>query len=404
MGVLKMAWRNVWRNRRRTLVTVAAMTFGLTTMIVYAGLMEGMLRDLENDVLDLEVGDLQIVAGDYRDNPSIYTQIEDPETLLAQLEEAGLPATARLLAFGLAAGNESAAGASFFGVNVERDARVSLVHEQLTEGEWLRPGDAKGVVLGRGLARTLDVGTGSELVVLTQAADGSMANDLYSVRGVLRGIGDGIDRSGIFMTEVAFRELLVVPTGAHLIIVRRPPTLDLTAAAGQVHALAPEHDVRTWRQLMPTIASIIDSARGMIFVMFFIIYVAIGILILNAMLMAVFERIREFGVLKALGVGPVEVLLLIMAESAIQTALALGIGVAVAVPALLYLTQTGIDLGSLAGVSLMGVALNPILRAGMNVQVFSGPIVALVSIVTVAVLYPAFKAALIRPVDAIHYQ
>ncbi len=399
-----MAWRNVWRNRRRTLVTVAAMTFGLTTMIVYAGLMEGMLRDLENDVLDLEVGDLQIVAGDYRDNPSIYTQIEDPETLLARLEEAGLPATARLLAFGLAAGNESAAGASFFGVNVERDARVSLVHEQLTEGEWLRPGDAKGVVLGRGLARTLDVGTGSELVVLTQAADGSMANDLYSVRGVLRGIGDGIDRSGIFMTEVAFRELLVVPTGAHLIIVRRPPTLDLTAAAEQVHALAPEHDVRTWRQLMPTIASIIDSARGMIFVMFFIVYVAIGILILNAMLMAVFERIREFGVLKALGVGPVEVLLLIMAESAIQTALALGIGVAVAVPGLLYLTQTGIDLGSLAGVSLMGVALNPILRAGMNVQVFAGPIVALVSIVTVAVLYPAFKAALIRPVDAIHYQ
>ncbi len=398
-----MAWRNVWRNRRRTLVTVGAMTFGLTAMILAAGLMEGFLRDLENDVLDLEVGDVQIVAGDYRDNPSIYTQIEDPEALLAQLDEAGLPATARLLAFGLVAGGESAAGASFFGVNIERDARVSLIHEQLVEGEWLRPDDDKGVVLGRRLARTLDVGTGSELVILTQGADGSMANDLYTVRGVLRGISDGIDRSGVFMTEAAFRELLVVPAGAHLIIVRRPPTLDLAAAEGQVNALAPEHDVRTWRQLMPTIASYIDSARGMIFFLFIIMYIAIGILILNAMLMAVFERVREFGVLKALGVGPTEVLLLILTESAIQTALALGIGVAIAVPAVLYLARTGIDLGSLAGVSMMGMAMNPIWRAEINAQVFTGPIVALVAIVTVAVLYPAFKAALIRPVDAIHY-
>ncbi len=138
--------------------------------------------------------------------------------------------------------------------------------------------------------------------------------------------------------------------------------------------------------------------------MFFIVYIAIGILILNTMLMAVFERVREFGVLKALGVGPVEVLLLILAESAIQTALALGIGVAIAAPAVLYLARTGIDLGSLAGVSMMGMAMNPIMRAEINPQVFTGPIGALLAIVTVAVLYPAFKAALIRPVDAIHYQ
>jgi ABC-type lipoprotein release transport system permease subunit len=404
MNVFKLAWRNVWRNRRRTLVTVGAMTLGLVMMILTAGLMEGFLRDLERDVLDLEVGDVQIVAGDYRENPSIYTRIEDPEALLAPLEAAGFPASARLLAFGLAAGDESAAGASFLGVDLERDARVSLVHEQLAQGSWLQPGDDHGVVLGRRLAATLDVGPGSELVVLSQGADGSMANDLYIVRGVLRGIGDGIDRSGIFMTEAAFRELLVVPDGAHLIIVRRPADVDLPATVGRVHALAPEHDVKTWRQLMPTIASYIDSARQMIFVMFFIIYIAIGILILNAMLMAVFERVREFGVLKALGVGPVEVLLLILVESAIQTVLAVGIGLALATPGILYLTHTGIDLGSLAGVSILGMALNPIWRAAMSAQVFAAPVVALLAIVAAAVLYPAFKAALIRPVDAMHHQ
>jgi ABC-type antimicrobial peptide transport system permease subunit len=137
--------------------------------------------------------------------------------------------------------------------------------------------------------------------------------------------------------------------------------------------------------------------------MFFIIYVAIGILILNAMLMAVFERIREFGVLKALGVGPFDVLRLILVESAIQTAIAILVGVSLAVPGILYLSRTGIDLGKLGGVTIMGIAWDPVWRAAVSVGIFTGPILVLVLIVAVAVFYPALKAALIRPVEAMHH-
>ena len=398
-----MAWRNVWRNRRRTLVTIAAMSFGLLTMILYAGLMEGYVRSMERSVLDLEMGDVQIFAGDYRENPSIYTRIEEPEALLRPLEAAGFPASGRLLAYGLAAAGESSAGVSFRGVEVERDARVSLVHRELAQGRWLDPVDPGGVVLGRRLARTLDVELGDELLVLSQGADGSMAYDLYAVRGVLRGIGDATDRTGVFMTAAAFRELMVVPDGVHQIIVRRPLELPLPAAAAQIAALASGLDVQTWRQLVPTLASMIDSARSLIVAMFLIVYVAIGILILNAMLMAVFERVREFGVLKAIGVGPLEVLSLIFVESAIQTGLALLIGVALSIPSLIYLTQVGIDIGSLAGVSVMGIAMDPIWRTAVEPAIFSRPILTLVFIVFLAVTYPALKAALIQPVEAMRY-
>ena len=398
-----MAWRNVWRNRRRTLVTIAAMSFGLLTMILYAGLMEGYVRSMERSVLDLEMGDVQIFAGDYRENPSIYTRIEEPEALLRPLEAAGFPASGRLLAYGLAAAGESSAGVSFRGVEVERDARVSLVYRELAQGRWLDPVDPGGVVLGRRLARTLDVELGDELLVLSQGADGSMAYDLYAVRGVLRGIGDATDRTGMFMTAAAFRELMVVPDGVHQIIVRRPLELPLPAAAAQIAALASGLDVQTWRQLVPTLASMIDSARSLIVAMFLIVYVAIGILILNAMLMAVFERVREFGVLKAIGVGPLEVLSLIFVESAIQTGLALLIGVALSIPSLVYLTQVGIDIGSLAGVSVMGIAMDPIWRTAVEPAIFSRPILTLVFIVFLAVTYPALKAALIQPVEAMRY-
>jgi len=398
-----MAWRNVWRNRRRTLVTIGAMSFALFVMILYAGLMEGYLRSMERNVLDLEVGDVQVFADGYRDNPSIYTRIEHPEALLAPLDAAGFPASARLLAHGMAAAGESSAGVSFRGVDVERDARVSLVHQQVDRGSWLDPEHPEGVVLGRRLARTLGVEPGSELVVLTQGADGAMAYDLYTVRGVLRGIGDATDRAGVFMTAGAFRELLVVPDGVHQIIVRRPAATDLLSTADRVQSLASELDVKTWRQLLPTISSMLDSARGVMIAMFFIVYIAIGMLILNAMLMAVFERIREFGVLKALGVGPFEVLGMILAESAIQTGIAILVGVAFAVPGIWYLSSTGIDLAQLGGVTILGIAWDPIWRAAVRVGTFVEPILVLVSIVAVAVLYPALKAALIRPVDAMRH-
>jgi ABC-type antimicrobial peptide transport system permease subunit len=122
------------------------------------------------------------------------------------------------------------------------------------------------------------------------------------------------------------------------------------------------------------------------------------------MLMAVFERIREFGVLKALGVGPSEVLRLILVESAIQTGIAILVGVTFAVPGIWYLSTTGINLAQLGGVTIMGIAWDPIWRAAVRVGVFVEPIMVLVSIVAIAVLYPALKAALIRPVEAIHHR
>ncbi len=398
-----MAWRNVWRNQRRTTVTIGAMTFALFMMILYAGLMDGYLLGMERAILDLEVGDVQIFAGDFRENPSLYTTIDDPEAVLAPLVAQGFAASGRVLAFGLAAAGESSAGVSFRGVDVARDATVTRIQEVVAQGRWLDPLDPKGVVLGRRLARMLSVGLGDELVVLTQSSDGAMAYDLYTVRGVLRGIADATDRSGVFMNAAALRELVLVPGGVHQIIVRRPDNVALDRAAERVADVARGLDVQTWRQLMPTISSLLESSRGVMIAMYFIIYLAIGMLVLNAMLMAVFERIRELGVLKALGVGPFRVLRLILLECGIQTVIALVIGVLLAIPAVVYLSTNGILLAGLAGTSIMGIAMEPVWRAAISMPVLTTPILILVLIVFAAVLYPALKAATIQPVEAMRH-
>jgi len=399
-----MAWRNVWRNRRRTLVTVAATTLAFTVMIVYSSLVEGYLRSMERNILDLELGDVQIHAPDYEDDPSLYSSIQDPDALLRRFDERGYHATARLLGFGLGAAGDASAGVTLYGIDVARDSMVSRIDERIQSGAWLDPSRPNEVVVGHQLARTLEVKPGDELVLVSQAADGSMANDLFVVRGVLQVVSEGADRAGVFMTQEAFRRFFAFPTGAHEIILRRPPATTLDAFAADVRALAPGERVQTWRELSPTLASMLDSARGVMMIVFLIVYVAIGILILNAMLMAVFERIREFGVLKAIGYAPSQVLGMIFGECAVQTALAIVVGGALAAPALWYLKNVGIDMGRLGGMAIMGMVLDPVWRGVIEPRVFVGPLFTLLFIVAVAAVYPAAKAAWISPIRAIQHR
>ena len=404
MLILKMAWRNIGRNRRRTVVTVGAMAFGLYAMVIWFGMLQGLLSDMEETVVEVELGDLQIHAPTYLDDPSLYTAIDDVDALLARLEAAGFRASARLAGAGLAAAHDSAAGASLRGIDVAADARVSVIATRLAAGAWLDDGDPAGVVVGRRLARALDLAVGDELVVLSQAVDGSIANDLYTVRGILESVSDGVDRSAVFLTAAAFRELFVMPAGAHEVVVRKPDELDLAAALRTAQGLAPGLDTQSWRSLMPTLATYLDSARQMMSIISAIIYIVVAILILNAMLMAVFERIREFGVLKALGIEPRQVLSLIFVESALQTGLALAIGLALSIPTLWYLVAFGIDTGALGGVSVLGATFSTVWQAAVSPFTFVNPSLTLILLVLLAVTYPALKAARISPVEAMRHQ
>ncbi|MCB9797278.1 MAG: ABC transporter permease [Alphaproteobacteria bacterium] len=408
MQLLRLAWRNTWRNSRRSIVTIAAMAFALFVMILYSGLVTGMMQGMKDDVLDLEVGDMQAYAPGYQDNPSLYTTMKQPTPLVEALEAEGYRVSPRLLGGGLAASGEASSGVSIRGLDVARDAGVGTIQEHVSRGQWLDPADPKGVVVGWRLAKTLGVDVGGELILISQAADGSMANGLYSVRGVLSTVGDGTDRGGLFVTEAAFRELLVLPEGAHQLILRSPPGAELDAALSEAQAVAQrtgvEADIKSWRQMMPMIAQWLDASAGLMVFIYFIVYLAIAILILNAMLMAVFERVKEFGVMKALGMSPMQVLALIIAESGVQVALGLIIGGVLAAPAALYLSAEGIQVGALAGMDLMGMSMPPVWRGVYTVDTVTGPVVALVIIVSLAIVYPALKGAFVRPVEAMRHQ
>ncbi|MEW5851772.1 MAG: FtsX-like permease family protein [Myxococcota bacterium] len=403
MGTFRLAWRNIWRHKRRTGITLAALSLALVFTVLYGSMMEGYMVNMEQGALDFDIGGAQVFAPGYQDKPSIHTRMADAADIVQRLEQQGIPAAARLLASGLVASGEASAGAQLRGIDLARDTRVLSINTQLKEGRWLDGADPRGVVLGVKLARVLGVKLGDELVVLSQATDGSIANELFTVRGVLLSVGEATDRSGVFLTDQAFRELMSFDGGAHQVVVKRPVEMPLPVLAQRVMAAAPARDVQTWRQLNPILATMMDSVRGMMAFIFFIVNIATAIVILNAMLMAVFERIKEFGILKALGAGATDVLKLIYAESLLQVVLAVGVALVVGTPALWYLSVYGVDMGALAGVSAMGLAMVSNWHAVVSVPGILTPFLIMLVVVSVAVLYPALKAALIQPVKAIHH-
>ena len=401
--ILTLAWRNLWRTPRRTGVTLAAMTLAVLFMILYTSLAQGYLRDIERDLIDVEIGDLQIHADGYLERPSLYTRIDDAEVLIQRLEESGFSATPRLISGGLVAAENNSAGALIKGVDLDRSARVTQIAEKIEAGAWLSADAPLGAVVGRLMAQTLNVQVGDELIVLGQAADGSMANELLVVRGILSSISEVTDRGTVFVLNHTFRDVFGVPHGVHQILVKRPAGESLSQAAATAKEIAGQHDPKTWRQLMPFMSTLIDTASVAILVVSVIIYIAIAILILNAMLMSVFERIRELGVLKAIGLAPGKVMALIVTEATLQAFAAVLLALAIGAPILWYIVGHGIDVGRLGNITVAGANFPSLWRGAIRTSTLAGPIGIFFILVFLGVLYPGLKASRISPVEAMRH-
>ncbi len=408
MLIVKMAWRNVWRNHRRSGITIAAMALALFVELLYAGMVAGLIYGMEDDATAYELGDVQVFTEGYLERPSIYEGVAAADALVAALEEEGFRATTRLYGGGLAAAGDLSSGVAFVGLDPARDAATMELHAAIAEGAWLDAADPQGVLIGRGLARALGVGLGDEIVVLSQAADGGVANDLFRVRGVLFAVAGGLDKGAIVMTDGTFRSLMAYDGGAHKVFVRKPREMPLVDARAQVAALAATVagegvQVQSWKEVNPFLSQYLDSAESVVMVLYVIVYLAVGILILNAMLMAVFERIRELGVLKALGFTPAQVLTMMLLEGLIQAVVATALGVVLALPVMAYLERVGIDVGVLGGMQLAGLTMPSIWRGHYTLATTQAPVLVLFVVVLVAVAYPAARAAWIQPIQAMQH-
>ena len=258
-------------------------------------------------------------------------------------------------------------------------------------------------MLGKKLARSLNARVGSEIVVLVQAADGSLGNDLFTVTGILRSVGEGVDRNAAIMHLEDFRQLFVMPEGLHEIAVNTKGRIPLATLTETLSRLAPQAQVKTWRQLLPTLSDMIQLSGASMTLFGAIFFLAAGLGVMNTMLMATYERAREFGLLKALGTSPWRIVRDVTAEAGLLACLSSVFGVLAGLAASYALQKIGLDTASIAGeTTIAGVAFDPVWRAALSLKAVVEPVIIMWGVCILAAVYPAAMSARLDPVRSMH--
>jgi ABC-type lipoprotein release transport system permease subunit len=372
-------------------------------LITSYGLMEGMLDQMVRNATQLVTGEAQLHAPGYLSDRSLYKTLAGPEDTLAALRKQSIEAAPRAYGYGLVSQGTKSAGALFWGAEPEMEKETFDLAGHLSEGRYLGSEPRKELVMGKKLARSLNAKLGSEVVVLVQASDGSMGNELFTVTGIFKSAGEGIDRSGAVMHLDDFRELFVMPRGIHEIAVNTRERIPLEKLSDLLSSAAPEAEVKTWRQLLPIISDMLQLSGASMSLFGAIFFIAAGLGVMNTMLMATYERSHEFGLLKALGTSPWRIVRDVTIEAWLLACVSTVFGVISGVAASYALQEIGLDTSKFAGeTTIAGVAFDPVWRASLNLMSVVQPVIIMWIVCVVASLYPAAMSARLDPVKSMH--
>lgn len=409
---LKMAWRNVWRNRRRSLLTMAAIAFACALLVFMLSFQFGSYEAMINAAVKVHTGYFQIQAPGYQDKREIRLVVADPEAV-ARLIDAVPEVTAytfRANAFSLAASNDRTYGISVTGIDPVREFNVSSLKTLVRDGVFLSPGDGPEALVGALLAKNLRVGIGDPITLLGQGRDGSIAATVVTVKGIFASGQDDFDRNALYIPLGYFQELYAMRGAVHEIVGMTSSIWAVPAVERRLKQELERLDrdkngplaILDWKALMPGLAQgiYLDLVSGLIFYLLLIVVVAFSIM--NTFLMAIFERTREFGVLMAIGTTTGRLTRLLLTESMMMTFVGMGAGMLLGSLVTLYYQIVGIDFGGASEIlKQYGIPgrMYPILTVPSLVI---GPF--LVCFITFwAALWPALRVRRLTPVKAMHY-
>lgn len=406
LATLTIAWRNLWRNRRRTLVNMSAIGLGLALVVIYGGLIARMLGDAKGQLDNTGLGHIEISQEGWRRHRSTKLVITDADTVAASLPlPQGAEVSARLLSRGLLSSARANQAVEVHGVDWARERDVALYLREVRQGTVPAADDAHGIVIGEQLAERMKLQVGHKLRLMVQRADGEMGAALFRVRGVFHALTPGIGLRRVLISRAAAADLLGAGGGAHQIVVQIDRAADAPQLADDVRGrLGPGFEVLTYAQIYPIFEAMESLMNGAILIGMVFVYFLVGLGIFNTMLMSVLERTRELGVMQALGTRPGGIVRLVLAESFWIATLSVAFGLALGLTftwvgsrrALLDFSQ---QMGE--GVEFGGAVMRSAFLTEFSVRSALPPALYVYLMALVVALYPAWRVSRMRPVDAL---
>lgn len=406
MLLARLGYRSLWRNRRRTILTMTAMGFATALIVLTLSVYEGMFRDMIENATEYQ-GQIRITAEGYFEEPQMDITVPQDTLRQALLEYPNVRGVAgRLRGFALLSygeGDSSRTQATeLLGIDPDEEGGVSRFRERVIAGRFLSGPATREIVLGRGLARSLEVEIGGEIVAMGQDAYGSVAADIFRVAGIVD-TGDPLrDISLALVGRRTLQTMLALNGQLHEWTLRLNSPLQAESVSAALRRDLAGYDVRSWNRFLPQLNNILEISNASRFIFALIFYFAVVLVTVNTIYMALFERMREFAVMSAIGLRPVRLSLLILLEALFMSGIAGIIGGIVGYLAALLLERYTIDISSfMPSVSIAETTMAPRIRAVPTPDTVLIPVFLVIALGTLVALFPAWRLKRLRPVEVL---
>ena len=398
--LLTLAWRNLWRHKRRTAIMLFALALGIWSMVVMAALIRGsMEQHIKKEILNLN-GHVQIHAPEYRDDPAVDHRFTPSAALVQALAQKPMvAASARIRVPAVVSSERESAGVMLVGIDPERERGLSFISTAITSGQYLASTDDPGLLLGRKLAERLETALGRRVVLMSQDANNQIGNRGFRVVGIFDADPKAMETGYVFISLNAAQTMLKIGNSISEIAVMARDRNQLEDEVQALRAAAPELDVAPWTEVQPLLVLTEKVNNVVLLIWFAVVFAAMAFGLINTLLMAVFERTREFGLFQALGMPPRFIIGQVLIESLMLLMLALVLGNLASWASVASLSG-GIDLSAFSqGLELVGVS--PVIYPALAAGDVSAANIIVVVLGVLASLYPAWRASRYVPVDAI---
>jgi putative ABC transport system permease protein len=400
--LLILAWKNIWRNKKRSLIILIAISLGLGCGLFACGVMYGLWDSTVNAAIDRDLSHIQIHTEKFKKENLIENFIPGGTDLKTQIQQiSGVKAVSeRTLVEGMAASATSSTGVEIKGINPAEEKKVTSVAADIKEGSYFEGISRNAIVVGRELTKKLDIKLHSKIILSFQGIDGNIIYAAFRITGIYETESSIFDKSNVFVKQSDLFSLLNNEHPVHEIAVRLNTVQVMESVADKIKKMNKNLSVETWQKLAPELSLTYETLTLELSIFLGIILFALLFGITNTMLMSVLERIREFGVLMAVGMKRIRVFLLIITETIFLSLTGGIIGMILGAAAIKLTALKGINL-SLFSQGLSSYGISSHLFPGLPAGYYPGLFIMIIITAVASAVYPAIKAVKLNPAAAI---
>ena len=397
MSNLKIAWRNLWRNKRRTMITSASIFFGVIFATIMSSMQEGSYSTMVDNIVKFYSGYIQVFNEDYWDKKTINNTYEITDSLIKKIEDVEeiTHYAPRLESFALASSSDITKGTLVIGIDPEKEDQVTGVSKWLTKGSYLKPGD-QGVLLASDLAKYLQLDVNDTLILIGQGFHGISAAGIFPVRGILEFSSPELNKV-IYMELSSCQEFYSAYNLVTSLVIMLKDHYDIPIALKKMkESIQSPYDIMTWAEMQPEIVQLIGSDRAGGVILKIILYMIIGFGIFGTIIMMIQERRREMGVMVAIGMQRIKLGNILFLETILIGLVGVFTGILGSIPLIGYYFNNPIRLTGEAAKAMIDMGIEPLMTFSWMPSVFYNQALTIFILTLFMGLYPVYKTMKLR--------